>query len=144
MFSCLIPGFSSPQSEYGPRTLDNLINPPLNVQETQVTIEEITPLVPPQSGDKGQEDLTSYFLEALLKYMVIQVKSLEWKNKENQEKGFSFLFSNFKKYYLPSIFPNICKETSLYNPILGESMQLMKHLIITFPLIKSMAKQFLA
>ncbi|XP_064514677.1 ral GTPase-activating protein subunit alpha-1 isoform X12 [Pseudopipra pipra] len=118
MFSCLIPGFSSPQSEYGPRTLDNLINPPLNVQETQVTTEEITPLVPPQSGDKGQEDLTSYFLEALLKYMVIQVKSLEWKNKENQEKGFSFLFSNFKKYYLPSIFPNICKESSLYNPIL--------------------------
>uniref|UniRef100_A0A8B9IZM6 Ral GTPase activating protein catalytic alpha subunit 1 n=1 Tax=Amazona collaria TaxID=241587 RepID=A0A8B9IZM6_9PSIT len=116
MFSCLIPGFSSPQSEYGPRTLDNLINPPLNVQE--MTIEEITPLVPPQSGDKGQEDLTSYFLEALLKYIVIQVKSLEWKNKENQEKGFSFLFSNFKKYYLPSIFPNICKETSLYNPIL--------------------------
>ncbi|XP_068802565.1 ral GTPase-activating protein subunit alpha-1 isoform X10 [Struthio camelus] len=118
MFSCLIPGFSSPQSEYGPRTLDNLINPPLNIQETQVTIEEITPLVPPQSGDKGQEDLTSYFLEALLKYIVIQVKSLEWKNKENQEKGFSFLFSNFKKYYLPSIFPNICKETSLYNPVL--------------------------
>ncbi|KAM9148018.1 ral GTPase-activating protein subunit alpha-1 isoform 2-T2 [Pangshura tecta] len=118
MFSCLIPGFSSPQSEYGPRTLDNLINPPLNVQETQVTVEEITPLVPPQSGDKGQEDLTSYFLEALLKYMVIQVKSLEWKNKENQEKGFSFLFSYFKKYYLPYIFPNICKETSLYNPIL--------------------------
>lgn len=39
----------------------------------QVTIEEITPLVPPQSGDKGQEDLTSYFLEALLKYIVIQV-----------------------------------------------------------------------
>uniref|UniRef100_A0A8C3XTE0 Ral GTPase activating protein catalytic subunit alpha 1 n=1 Tax=Chelydra serpentina TaxID=8475 RepID=A0A8C3XTE0_CHESE len=118
MFSCLIPGFSSPQSEYGPRTLENLINPPLNVQEMQVTVEEITPLVPPQSGDKGQEDLTSYFLEALLKYIVIQVKSLEWKNKENQEKGFSFLFSYFKKYYLPYIFPNICKETSLYNPVL--------------------------
>uniref|UniRef100_A0A452FIQ8 Ral GTPase activating protein catalytic subunit alpha 1 n=1 Tax=Capra hircus TaxID=9925 RepID=A0A452FIQ8_CAPHI len=118
MFSCLIPGFSAPQSEYGPRTLDNLINPPLNLQETQVTIEEITPLVPPQSGDKGQEDLTSYFLEALLKYIVIQVKSLEWKNKENQEKGFSFLFSHFKKYYLPYIFPNICKENSLYHPVL--------------------------
>ncbi|XP_066199684.1 ral GTPase-activating protein subunit alpha-1 isoform X4 [Saccopteryx leptura] len=118
MFSCLIPGFSAPQSEYGPRTLDNLINPPLNLQETQVTIEEITPLVPPQSGDKGQEDLTSYFLEALLKYMVIQVKSLEWKNKENQERGFSFLFSHFKKYYLPYIFPNMCKENSLYHPVL--------------------------
>ncbi|XP_044520704.1 ral GTPase-activating protein subunit alpha-1 isoform X5 [Gracilinanus agilis] len=118
IFSCLIPGFASPLSEYGPRTLDNLINPPLNLQETQVTIEEITPLVPPQSGDKGQDDLTSYFLEALLKYMVIQVKSLEWKNKENQEKGFSFLFSHFKKYYLPYIFPNICKENSLYHPVL--------------------------
>uniref|UniRef100_G1QUN0 Ral GTPase activating protein catalytic subunit alpha 1 n=1 Tax=Nomascus leucogenys TaxID=61853 RepID=G1QUN0_NOMLE len=118
MFSCLIPGFSAPQSEHGPRTLDNLINPSLNLQETQVTIEEITPLVPPQSGDKGQEDLTSYFLEALLKYIVIQVKSLEWKNKENQERGFSFLFSHFKKCYLPYIFPNICKENSLYHPIL--------------------------
>ncbi|XP_006835402.1 PREDICTED: ral GTPase-activating protein subunit alpha-1 isoform X2 [Chrysochloris asiatica] len=118
MFSCLIPGFSAPQSEHGPRTLENLINPPLNLQETQVTIEEITPLVPPQSGDKGQEDLTSYFLEALLKYIVIQVKSLEWKNKENQERGFSFLFLHFKKYYLPYIFPNICKENSLYHPAL--------------------------
>ncbi|XP_060031412.1 ral GTPase-activating protein subunit alpha-1 isoform X2 [Erinaceus europaeus] len=118
MFSCLIPGFSAPQSEQGPRTLDNLINPPLNLQETQVTIEEITPLVPPQSGDKGQDDLTSYFLEALLKYIVIQVKSLEWRNKENQERGFSFLFSHFKKYYLPYIFPNICKENSLYHPVL--------------------------
>ncbi|XP_040599008.1 ral GTPase-activating protein subunit alpha-1 isoform X9 [Mesocricetus auratus] len=118
MFSCLIPGFSAPQSDYGPRTLDNLINPPLNLQETQVTIEEVTPLVPPQSGDKGQEDLTSYFLEALLKYIVIQVKSLEWKNKENQERGFSFLFSHFKKFYLPYIFPNICKENSLYHPVL--------------------------
>lgn len=44
-----------------------------------MTIEEITPLVPPQSGDKGQEDLTSYFLEALLKYMVIQVCSIVFK-----------------------------------------------------------------
>lgn len=41
----------------------------------QVTPEEITPLVPPQSGDKNQEDLTAYFLEALLKYMVNQVLS---------------------------------------------------------------------
>ena len=38
-----------------------------------MTPEEITPLVPPQSGDKNQEDLTAYFLEALLKYMVNQV-----------------------------------------------------------------------
>ncbi|XP_069494533.1 ral GTPase-activating protein subunit alpha-1 isoform X2 [Ambystoma mexicanum] len=118
MFACIIPGFPSPQLEHGHRTLENLINPPLNLQETQVVIEEITPLVPPQSGDKGQEDLTCYFLDALLKYIVIQVRSLEWRNKDKQESGFSFLFSQFKKYYLPYIFPTICKETSLYNPVL--------------------------
>lgn len=36
MFSCLIPGFAAPQSEHGPRTLDNLINPPLNLQESKI------------------------------------------------------------------------------------------------------------
>uniref|UniRef100_A0AAQ4RQ74 Ral GTPase activating protein catalytic subunit alpha 1 n=1 Tax=Gasterosteus aculeatus aculeatus TaxID=481459 RepID=A0AAQ4RQ74_GASAC len=114
MFACLIPGFPAPLSQGTPRTLDTLINPVL----TQVTPEEITPLVPPQSGDKNQEDLTAYFLEALLKYMVNQAKSLEWRCKENHERGFSFLFAHFKKFYLPHIFPNFSMETSLYNPIL--------------------------
>ncbi|XP_048393631.1 ral GTPase-activating protein subunit alpha-1 isoform X5 [Stegostoma tigrinum] len=118
IFACLIPGFPPLPSEQGPRTLDNLINSTFCFQETQVTPEEITPLVPPQSGDKGQDDLTSYFLDALLKYMVIQAKGLEWKDKENQEKGFAFLFANFKKYYLPHIFPNFSTETSLFNPVL--------------------------
>uniref|UniRef100_A0A8C4LGD3 Ral GTPase activating protein catalytic alpha subunit 1 n=1 Tax=Equus asinus asinus TaxID=83772 RepID=A0A8C4LGD3_EQUAS len=60
------------------------------------------------------------------------VKSLEWKNKENQERGFSFLFSHFKKYYLPYIFPNICKENSLYHPVLGRwSLEFSKRLHIS-------------
>ncbi|XP_040188996.1 ral GTPase-activating protein subunit alpha-1 isoform X2 [Rana temporaria] len=118
MFACLIPGFPTPPSDHGIYTLDSLINLPLNVQENQVTIEEITPLVPPQSGDKAQEDLTSYFLEALLKYMVIQVRSLEWRNRDKEEGGFAFLFSNFKKYYMPYIFPAMSRESSLYNPVL--------------------------
>nr|XP_023684554.1 ral GTPase-activating protein subunit alpha-1 isoform X1 [Paramormyrops kingsleyae] len=118
LFACLIPGFPAPISEHGPRTLDGLINPPLSLQDNQVTPEEISPLVSPQSGDKGQEDLTGYFLEALLKYMVNQAKSLEWRCKENHEKGFAFLFGMFRKYYLPHIFPNFAKETSLFNPIL--------------------------
>ncbi|XP_061751773.1 ral GTPase-activating protein subunit alpha-1 isoform X3 [Nerophis ophidion] len=118
MFACLIPGFPAPLCHGSPHTLDTLINPPLSLLETQVTPEEITPLVPPQSGDKNQEDLTAYFLEALLKYMVNQAKSLEWRCKENHERGFSFLFGNFRKFYLPHIFPNFAMETSLYNPIL--------------------------
>ncbi|XP_028993970.1 ral GTPase-activating protein subunit alpha-1 isoform X2 [Betta splendens] len=115
MFACLIPGFPAPLYRGTPRTLDTLINPMLSLTETQVTPEEITPLVPPQSGDKNQEDLTAYFLEALLKYMA---KSLEWRCKENHERGFSFLFCHFRKFYLPHIFPNFALETSLYNPIL--------------------------
>ncbi|XP_026212577.1 ral GTPase-activating protein subunit alpha-1 isoform X2 [Anabas testudineus] len=115
MFACLIPGFPAPICHGTPRTLDTLINPALSLTETQVTPEEITPLVPPQSGDKNQEDLTAYFLEALLKYMA---KSLEWRCKENHERGFSFLFGHFRKFYLPHIFPNFSMETSLYSPIL--------------------------
>ncbi|XP_072314403.1 ral GTPase-activating protein subunit alpha-1 isoform X5 [Eucyclogobius newberryi] len=118
MFACLIPGFPAPLLHGTPRTLDTLINPPLSLTETQVTPEEITPLVPPQSGDKNHEDLTAYFLEALLKYMVNQAKSLEWRSKENHERGFSFLFGHFRKFYLPHIFPNFATETSLYNPLL--------------------------
>ncbi|XP_053553719.1 ral GTPase-activating protein subunit alpha-1 isoform X6 [Bombina bombina] len=118
IFACLIPGFPAPPSDHGIYTLDSLINLPLNLQENQVTIEEITPLVPPQSGDKAHEDHTSYFLEALLKYMVIQVRSLEWRNRDNEESGFAFLFSNFKKYYMPYIFPAMSRESSLYNPVL--------------------------
>ncbi|XP_013877823.1 ral GTPase-activating protein subunit alpha-1 isoform X1 [Austrofundulus limnaeus] len=115
MFACLIPGFPAPVCHGSPRTLDTLINPPLSLTETQVTPEEITPLVAPQSGDKNQEDLTAFFLEALLKYMA---KSLEWRCKENHERGFNFLFGHFRKFYLPHIFPNFAMETSLYNPIL--------------------------
>ncbi|CAI5695434.1 unnamed protein product [Oreochromis niloticus] len=118
MFACLIPGFPAPLCHGTPRTLDTLVNPPLSLTETQVTPEEITPLVPPQSGDKNQEDLTAYFLEALLKYMVNQAKSLEWRCKENHERGFSFLFGHFRKFYLPHIFPNFSMETSLYSPML--------------------------
>lgn len=49
-----------------------------------------------------------------------QAKSLEWRCKENHERGFSFLFGNFRKFYLPHIFPNFAMETSLYSPILGQ------------------------
>lgn len=38
--------------------------------------EEITPLLPAVSGEKIAEDQTCYFLQLLLKYMVIQVRSL--------------------------------------------------------------------
>ncbi|XP_026548274.1 ral GTPase-activating protein subunit alpha-2-like, partial [Notechis scutatus] len=51
--------------------------------------------------------------------MVIQAAKVEWKNKENLNTGFKFLFALFRKYYLPHLFPSFIKLTNLYNPALG-------------------------
>ncbi|KAM9355171.1 ral GTPase-activating protein subunit alpha-2 isoform 2-T2 [Pholidichthys leucotaenia] len=119
IFACLVPGFPAVLSSRGPCTLDTIIyNPFSNPPDAKVVPEEITPLVPAVAGEKGADDPTCFILETLLKYMVIQASSLEWKNKENQETGFRFLFSLFKKYYLPHLFPSFTKLTNLYKPLL--------------------------
>ncbi|XP_074720183.1 ral GTPase-activating protein subunit alpha-2 isoform X2 [Strix uralensis] len=117
IFACLVPGFPPFMSSRGPCTLDNLISPP-NSPDAKIFPEEITPLLPTVSGEKIAEDQTCYFLQLLLKYMVIQAASLEWKNKENQDTGFKFLFTLFRKYYLPHLFPSFTKLTNLYKPVL--------------------------
>uniref|UniRef100_A0A8B9C2V9 Ral GTPase activating protein catalytic subunit alpha 2 n=1 Tax=Anser brachyrhynchus TaxID=132585 RepID=A0A8B9C2V9_9AVES len=117
IFACLVPGFPPIMSSQGPCTLDNLISPP-NSSDAKIFPEEITPLLPAVSGEKIADDQTCYFLQLLLKYMVIQAASLEWKNKENQDTGFKFLFTLFRKYYLPHLFPSFTKLTNLYKPVL--------------------------
>ncbi|XP_064365960.1 ral GTPase-activating protein subunit alpha-2 isoform X4 [Dromaius novaehollandiae] len=118
IFSCLVPGFPPIMSSRGPCTLDNIISPPSNSLDAKIYPEEITPLLPAVSGEKIAEDQTCYFLQLLLKYIVIQAASLEWKNKENQDTGFKFLFTLFRKYYLPHLFPSFTKLTNLYKPVL--------------------------
>ncbi|XP_049918669.1 ral GTPase-activating protein subunit alpha-2 isoform X5 [Epinephelus moara] len=119
IFACLVPGFPAVPSTRGPCTLDTIIyNPFSNPPDAKVVPEEITPLVPAVVGEKVADDQTCYILETLLKYMVIQASSLEWRNKENQDTGFRFLFSLFKKYYLPHLFPSFTKLTNLYKPLL--------------------------
>ncbi|XP_019733838.1 ral GTPase-activating protein subunit alpha-2 isoform X5 [Hippocampus comes] len=119
IYACLVPGFPAVPSSRGPCTLDTIIyNPFSNPPDAKVVPEEITPLVPAVAGEKGADDQTCYVLETLLKFMVTQASSLEWRNKENQETGFRFLFSLFKKYYLPHLFPSFTKLTNLYKPLL--------------------------
>ncbi|XP_060939327.1 ral GTPase-activating protein subunit alpha-2 isoform X1 [Limanda limanda] len=119
IFACLVPGFPAVPSTRGPCTLDTIIyNPFSNPPDAKVVPEEINPLVPALAGEKVAEDQTCYILETLLKYMVIQASSLEWRNKDNQNTGFRFLFSLFKKYYLPHLFPSFTKLTNLYKPLL--------------------------
>ncbi|NWI40552.1 RGPA2 protein, partial [Picathartes gymnocephalus] len=117
IFACLVPGFPPLPSPRGPCTLESLLSPP-PVPDAKILPEEITPLLPAVSGEKIAEDQTCYFLQLLLKYMVIQAASLEWKNKENQDTGFKFLFTLFRKYYLPHLFPSFTKLTNLYKPVL--------------------------
>ncbi|XP_072313908.1 ral GTPase-activating protein subunit alpha-2 isoform X2 [Eucyclogobius newberryi] len=119
IFACLVPGFPAVPSSRGPCTLDTIIyNPFSTPPDAKVVPEEITPLIPAVVGEKVAEDQTSSILEILLKFMVIQAASLEWRNKENQDTGFRFLFSLFKKYYLPHLFPSFTKLTNLYKPLL--------------------------
>uniref|UniRef100_G1RFW7 Ral GTPase activating protein catalytic subunit alpha 2 n=1 Tax=Nomascus leucogenys TaxID=61853 RepID=G1RFW7_NOMLE len=118
IFACLVPGFPAVVSSRGPCTLETLINPSPSVADVKIYPEEITPLLPAISGEKIAEDQTCFFLQILLKYMVIQAASLEWKNKENQDTGFKFLFTLFRKYYLPHLFPSFTKLTNIYKPVL--------------------------
>ncbi|XP_022349587.1 ral GTPase-activating protein subunit alpha-2 isoform X4 [Enhydra lutris kenyoni] len=118
IFACLVPGFPAIMSSRGPCTLETLINPSPGVADAKIYPEEITPLLPAISGEKIAEDQTCFFLQILLKYMVIQAASLEWKNKENQDTGFKFLFTLFRKYYLPHLFPSFTKLTNIYKPVL--------------------------
>ncbi|XP_070103105.1 ral GTPase-activating protein subunit alpha-2 isoform X3 [Equus przewalskii] len=118
IFACLVPGFPAIMSSRGPCTLETLINPSPSAADAKIYPEEITPLLPAVSGEKIAEDQTCFFLQILLKYMVIQAASLEWKNKENQDTGFKFLFTLFRKYYLPHLFPSFTKLTNIYKPVL--------------------------
>ncbi|KAL4624069.1 ral GTPase-activating protein subunit alpha-2 [Arapaima gigas] len=119
IFACLVPGFPAVASSRGPCTLDTIIyNPHPNPPDARVVPEEIVPLVPAVAGEKVADDLTCYILQTLLKFMVLQASSLEWRNKENQDTGFRFLFSLFRKYYLPHLFPSFTKFTDLYKPLL--------------------------
>ncbi|KAG7465751.1 hypothetical protein MATL_G00156860 [Megalops atlanticus] len=119
IFACLVPGFPAVPSSRGPCTLDTIIyNPFSNPPDAKVVPEEITPLVPAVPGEKVADDQTCYILQTLLKFMVIQASSLEWRNKDQQDSGFRFLFSLFKKFYLPHLFPSFTKLTNLYKPLL--------------------------
>uniref|UniRef100_A0AAY4CTG7 Rap-GAP domain-containing protein n=1 Tax=Denticeps clupeoides TaxID=299321 RepID=A0AAY4CTG7_9TELE len=119
IFACLVPGFPAVPSSKGPCTLDTIIyNPYSNPPDAKVVPEEITPLVPAVPGEKIPDDHTCCVLQTVLKFMVVQASSLEWKNKDNQDTGFRFLFTLFKKYYLPHLFPSFTKLTNLYKPLL--------------------------
>uniref|UniRef100_A0A673LPI4 Rap-GAP domain-containing protein n=1 Tax=Sinocyclocheilus rhinocerous TaxID=307959 RepID=A0A673LPI4_9TELE len=114
IFACLIPGFPAVPSSRGPCTLDTIIyNPFSNPPDAKIVPEEISPLVPAVPGEKVAEDHTCSVLQIVLKVMVLQVRQ---SCSSMTDTGFRFLFSLFKKYYLPQLFPTFTKQTNLYKP----------------------------
>lgn len=67
----------------------------------------------------SERSVSNRIVMTLERLILPQASSLEWKSKENQDTGFRFLFSLFKKYYLPHLFPSFTKHTNLYKPQLG-------------------------
>ncbi|MPC07518.1 Ral GTPase-activating protein subunit alpha-2 [Portunus trituberculatus] len=110
MFASLVPGFPTP--------------PPASVSPDLgcggITCLEPSPVIPPSSTEKTPpDDLSSYFLRTLLDYMVTQVRRVEWQERTQQPRAFSYLFTMFRMWYMPHIFPNFNAANTLYKPNLG-------------------------
>ncbi|XP_078589671.1 ral GTPase-activating protein subunit alpha-1-like isoform X4 [Branchiostoma floridae x Branchiostoma japonicum] len=118
IFACLIPGFPSPSSDSGMYTLEGLVTGAFHNGSASdaVVPTEISAVLTPQSGERVTDDQTKFFLDAVLEFMVIQVRKLEWKDAQFQPKGFNFLFQHFQQHYLTHIFPSMSSTTSLYQP----------------------------
>ncbi|BFZ06941.1 hypothetical protein BsWGS_09980 [Bradybaena similaris] len=76
---------------------------------------EITSILPGQS-EKLPDNLTKYFLESLLNYMVSEVIKIEWMNKEMREQSFEFIFNKFKAKYLRWLLPDFVYR-DIYDPV---------------------------
>ncbi|GFR74888.1 Ral GTPase-activating protein subunit alpha-1 [Elysia marginata] len=76
---------------------------------------EITAILPSQS-EKVSENLTKYFLDSMLNYMVSEVIKIEWMNKEMREQSFQFLFNKFKAKYLHWLLPDFVYR-DVYDPV---------------------------
>ncbi|XP_078483616.1 ral GTPase-activating protein subunit alpha-1 isoform X2 [Ciona intestinalis] len=118
LYACLVPGFPPPTFSDGkPYSLEWLVNMPIN-EEHGVHQVEIMCLVPPPSGEKVPLDLTKYFLDSVLEFMVLKSQALRWKEERMKIECFSFLWDLFKEYYLPHAFTDFNFNTSIYNTAL--------------------------
>ncbi|XP_068249956.1 ral GTPase-activating protein subunit alpha-2 isoform X1 [Palaemon carinicauda] len=106
MFASLIPGFPVPPPAAMPPDLGH----------GGITCVEPSPVVPPSNTEKTPEDLSSYLLRSMMDFMVTQVRRIEWRERSQHPKTFSYLFSMFRAWYMPHIFPNFNSSNSLYKP----------------------------
>lgn len=106
MFASLVPGFPIPPPAAMPPDLGC----------GGITCVEPSPVIQPSNTEKTPDDLTSYFLRSLMDFMVSQVRRIEWRDRTQHTKSFSYLFAMFRAWYMPHIFPSFNPENSLYKP----------------------------
>ncbi|XP_054153111.1 ral GTPase-activating protein subunit alpha-1-like isoform X2 [Oppia nitens] len=88
---------------------------PLSTASVQPCLVE--PFVPAYHLESQPHDITCYYLQCFLDYMITQPTKICWRdNKDNKQlKCFEYLWQKFHKTYLLHIFPNLT-EVSIYSP----------------------------
>ncbi|XP_050302652.1 probable Rho GTPase-activating protein CG5521 isoform X3 [Anthonomus grandis grandis] len=113
LFASLVPGFNNQGDVVTSQGSASVFHDPQN----PVSAPEMLPILPPSSGEKLPDHPSRFYLEALLDHMVHTVVKLEWQDKSSHHhRCFSFLFEQFKIYYLPKICSSFNYDTSLYRP----------------------------
>ncbi len=119
---------------------------------------DLLPLIPPQStSEKGPDDPSRFYLDALMEFMVTQVTlslflsakrffcyrfgrhftaqvmRIEWRDKHlgRPQRCFAFLLDKFRRSYLPHVFPDLSDATDVYQPDLGVSPETSGRLLST-------------
>ncbi|EEC20474.1 tuberin, putative, partial [Ixodes scapularis] len=131
MFLSLVPGLlqGSPAASQGsgrtPESFqDSTFYTSVDQDSGPVVPGDMGPLLLPQSGESQPENATVTYLECLMEFMVTQVTKVQWGDSQEwrQQRCFEFLFENFKKHFLPHIFPDFCFTNSIYKPNLGRCL----------------------
>lgn len=79
--------------------------------------DDVGPIFPSSTTDRmpPPDALTKFFLDKVLDCMSTQLVLIEWMDKKSREHAFYFLFENFKRFYLPHIFPDFNPSRALYD-----------------------------
>ena len=89
----------------------------ISISSLSVQPSPVEPFVPAFHPEPQFRDITCYYLQCLMDYMITQSTKIHWKEHKDskQLRSFEFLWKQFRKIYLLHIFPNL-SEVSLYNP----------------------------
>ncbi|XP_071832893.1 ral GTPase-activating protein subunit alpha-1-like isoform X4 [Apostichopus japonicus] len=127
IYATLVPNFPPPEELQGTSLEGVMVQGSKVISNSEVPVEEteVQPIIPQQPGEKQPENLTKVMLESLLRYsvaeslMIHRVCRMEWDNDRRSENAFIFLLTCFKRFYLPTIFPEFDTSTSLYKSFHG-------------------------